>query len=254
MTPQNGICTLMTGSLGPCTDSAQCTGGAYCDSLRQLCICPPGQIAVGGVCVNLLFSRRLRSTIGACVYDDDCASTCPSPKCRCVKSEYSPGLNGFCRADRILMDDVPDGDLLDANDLFSEQAMERLKRSTILEIGPGSNCVVMGVRCVNGSFCSVGTCVCPAGQASLGGDVLHPTTSPQQQSRACVRIGPQALYFANRPTNCIAGSQPVGRHCERTLHQQPTNPSISVAPPPLPLPVGAPALLKARPAMVLRCV
>lgn len=40
MTAQNGICTLITGNLGPCTDNTQCTGGAFCDPIRQLCLCP----------------------------------------------------------------------------------------------------------------------------------------------------------------------------------------------------------------------
>lgn len=73
MTAQNGICTLVTGNLGPCTDNTQCTGGAFCDPIRQLCLCPgiflckilfiilASQIAIGGVCIKVFNKRSLTS-------------------------------------------------------------------------------------------------------------------------------------------------------------------------------------------------
>ncbi|KAI3420824.1 hypothetical protein GPALN_014443 [Globodera pallida] len=54
MTIHQDQCVPMpSGTLGQCTDNAQCTGGAYCDMARHLCVCPPGQIAVGGICTNI---------------------------------------------------------------------------------------------------------------------------------------------------------------------------------------------------------
>ncbi|KAL3075138.1 hypothetical protein niasHS_013361 [Heterodera schachtii] len=54
MTIHQDQCVPMpSGTLGQCTDISQCTGGAYCDMARHLCVCPAGQIAVGGVCTNL---------------------------------------------------------------------------------------------------------------------------------------------------------------------------------------------------------
>uniref|UniRef100_A0A914HQJ6 EGF-like domain-containing protein n=1 Tax=Globodera rostochiensis TaxID=31243 RepID=A0A914HQJ6_GLORO len=54
MTIHQDQCVPMpSGTLGQCTDNAQCTGGAYCDMARHLCVCPAGQIAVGGICTNI---------------------------------------------------------------------------------------------------------------------------------------------------------------------------------------------------------
>lgn len=54
MTIQQDQCVQTpVGTMGQCTESNQCTGGAYCDTARRLCVCPPGKIAVGGVCMDV---------------------------------------------------------------------------------------------------------------------------------------------------------------------------------------------------------
>uniref|UniRef100_A0A1I8C1T2 EGF-like domain-containing protein n=1 Tax=Meloidogyne hapla TaxID=6305 RepID=A0A1I8C1T2_MELHA len=55
MTIQADQCVLIpSNTLGPCSENNnQCTGGAYCDLKRQLCVCPQGKMAIGGVCVDL---------------------------------------------------------------------------------------------------------------------------------------------------------------------------------------------------------
>jgi len=40
MAVKDGVCSFLAGNLGPCSDSTQCTGGAYCDLSRNLCLCP----------------------------------------------------------------------------------------------------------------------------------------------------------------------------------------------------------------------
>ncbi|KAI1724096.1 EB module domain-containing protein [Ditylenchus destructor] len=271
MTPQNGICTLITGSLGPCTDSTQCTGGAYCDVNRQLCVCPSGQIAVGGVCVNL-FNRRLRSLRPpglyqdngrnalnqpefsfprhpntylrtACIYDEDCASTCPTAKCRCVRTVWG-GNNGLCKAERVFMDQpgggtpqYDDNDFLNDDDFgpfgehtYNPERVARTKRSVLMSIGPGSNCVVVGVQCVNGSFCASGTCVCPRGQASFGGQCTPTNFQSVLPGKSCAIPNQRCLQSSychpnTKRCECVSPSQiSIGGRCVEKLRSSPGMP------------------------------
>nr|CAD2153382.1 unnamed protein product [Meloidogyne enterolobii] len=63
MTIQADQCVLIpSNTLGPCSENNnQCTGGAYCDLKRQLCVCPQGKMAIGGVCVDLKKQYSLKN-------------------------------------------------------------------------------------------------------------------------------------------------------------------------------------------------
>ncbi|KAH7728051.1 Protein F48E3.8 b [Aphelenchoides avenae] len=185
MGAQNGICKVLTGVLGPCSDNTQCTGGAHCDLERQVCVCPPRQIAVGGICVNLYRSwkhrapSRQRKSVGQyCVRDVECQDECPTFRCRCVKA---PGAHsGQCRSDHVPMPGrgaYPGESCADGEECLGETHCSRDTRTcectdrTKMRIGracmerlrspPGFPCD-NGELCSGSSVCQAGTCVCPA--------------------------------------------------------------------------------------------
>jgi hypothetical protein len=185
MANQNGVCRELTGTLGFCTDNSQClfafldyelkinlgVGGSFCDTSQQACVCPgmlyfitinfklflAGQIAVGGMCVEL-FARRWKRSVERCLRDENCLGRCGGLSgCRCERQLNAPG--GLCQA--------PHNQYLsihNSNHYHSSNLVD-----AVIGVGPGSPCDRSEIRCVNGSSCQAGYCVCPTNNVALSG-------------------------------------------------------------------------------------
>uniref|UniRef100_A0A914E7N2 EGF-like domain-containing protein n=1 Tax=Acrobeloides nanus TaxID=290746 RepID=A0A914E7N2_9BILA len=154
---------------------------------------------------NSVSSKRL-SRSSTCLKDLDCESECKSERCRCV---YTAGTElGYCRNDPI--------------ELVSN--IQTNSSESHVAIGPGSNCIRVGVRCANGSECVAGICTCPQNTKTVNGAcVSQKTAYPGEtcaQNEECLRNS-----FCNIETlrcECSDPTKlPIGRTCVDRLRSHP---------------------------------
>lgn len=106
----------------------------------------------------------------------------------------------------------------------------------VVPIGPGSNCIRMGVRCANGSECIAGICTCPTNTRTVNGACVSSKTGIRTvrlffgivaypgetcaQNEECLRNS-----FCNLESlrcECSDGSKlPIGRTCVDRLRSHP---------------------------------
>uniref|UniRef100_A0A915Q2C2 EGF-like domain-containing protein n=1 Tax=Setaria digitata TaxID=48799 RepID=A0A915Q2C2_9BILA len=163
----DGLCIPITGSLGKCSDSSQCTKGSYCDHQSGFCICSDGYHYQDQTCVSL-FSRALISPIKSCVTSSDClaGTKCIARKCHCPAGEIF--MNGRCQM------------------VFAE---------------PGESCI-SGETCVSNHVCIKGKCLCPDGEVSRGGDCV--TEGAETRNYTSSQAEPNTP--CNRGELCTGGS------------------------------------------------